>query len=99
MTHFGHLDIHINHTGAIASTFDLQVLRLASDEHILLLVQHHSITDGISLSIMLGELVLAYNAVLAGTTPQWDPLPLQCESVIPSRIKLTLTSCQSANIV
>ena len=49
----------------------------------LLLVQHHSITDGLSLSAFIGELVVAYNAVLAGTAPQWDPLPIQCEQHSP----------------
>jgi Condensation domain len=44
----------------------VQVWRLSAREHILLIVQHHSITDGISLSVLGHELAAAYSAALQG---------------------------------
>ena len=43
-----------------------QVWRLSAREHVLLIVQHHSITDGISLGILGHELAAAYSAAQQG---------------------------------
>ena len=40
----------------------------------LLIVQHHSITDGMSLAVLNRDLAAAYTAVLGHTAPQWRPL-------------------------
>ena len=42
----------------------LQVFRLSAQEHVLMVVQHHSITDVISLSILGRDLSAAYRAAL-----------------------------------
>ncbi|MBI6548643.1 non-ribosomal peptide synthetase [Xenorhabdus lircayensis] len=49
-----------------------RLLRLAENEHILLLTQHHIISDGWSLNILMHELATLYHAFSEG---QNDPLP------------------------
>ncbi len=69
----------------IARPFDLQagpllrvtLLRLADDEHVLVLVQHHIVSDGWSMQVMVDELVQLYAANSQGQTPQLPELPLQ----------------------
>ncbi|REF28437.1 amino acid adenylation domain-containing protein [Xenorhabdus cabanillasii] len=48
------------------------LLRLAADEHVLLLTQHHIISDGWSVKILIHELSALYQAFSQG---QPDPLP------------------------
>ncbi|MEG0880757.1 MAG: amino acid adenylation domain-containing protein, partial [Janthinobacterium sp.] len=68
------------HGEEIARPFDLAcgpllralLLRRADDEHELLLVQHHIISDGWSLGVLCGELAALYAAFAAGLP---DPLP------------------------
>ncbi|MDX7988952.1 amino acid adenylation domain-containing protein, partial [Xenorhabdus sp. 12] len=56
-----------------------QLLQLAEEEHVLLLTQHHIITDGWSLSVLVRELGVGYSAALAGHFADHlsdsDPLP------------------------
>jgi non-ribosomal peptide synthetase component F len=64
-----------------AARFDLaagplirgRLLRVASDEHVLLITQHHIISDGWSIGILTHELVTLYAAFTAGEP---DPMPL-----------------------
>ncbi|WP_340615913.1 amino acid adenylation domain-containing protein [Xenorhabdus entomophaga] len=49
-----------------------RLLRLAENEHILLLTQHHIISDGWSLNVLMYELSTLYHAFSEG---QNDPLP------------------------
>ncbi|MFJ6671323.1 amino acid adenylation domain-containing protein [Actinosynnema sp. NPDC091369] len=75
--------------GAVAEaareTFDLtaelpvraSLLRVAEDDHVLLLVLHHIAGDGWSMGPLLGDLTDAYTARLRGHTPDWAPLPVQ----------------------
>ncbi|MDQ0937556.1 non-ribosomal peptide synthase/polyketide synthase [Streptomyces turgidiscabies] len=53
------------------------LLRLAPDEHVLLLVLHHIAGDGSSLAPLARDLGTAYAARLDGTAPAWAPLPVQ----------------------
>lgn len=53
------------------------VLRLAATEHLLVLTQHHSISDGWSIGILLHELTLCYEALLAGRPSPLPPLRVQ----------------------
>jgi amino acid adenylation domain-containing protein len=77
-------------TGAIAleeahKAFDLErpplmrltLLRLGRGEHMLILVMHHIITDGWSMSILFKELARFYERLAAGQKPETTPLPLQ----------------------
>jgi amino acid adenylation domain-containing protein/non-ribosomal peptide synthase protein (TIGR01720 family) len=69
----------------IARPFDLckgpllrvKLLRLAADDHVLVLVQHHIISDAWSMEVMVGELVQAYAAFSQGLEPQLPALPVQ----------------------
>nr|ABB80392.1 nonribosomal peptide synthetase - polyketide synthase hybrid [Lysobacter lactamgenus] len=62
------------------ATFDLaggplirgRLLRLGESEHVLLITQHHIVSDGWSLGILIGELGALYNAFARGRA---DPLP------------------------
>src|SRR5205823_3238764 len=55
----------------------VKLFRLAEDEHILLVVLHHSISDGWSLALFFQELATVYDSVVSGTETQLEPLPLQ----------------------
>jgi Condensation domain len=46
-------------------------------QHMLLANIHHSITDGWSSALLQRELLAAYAACVAGSKPQWEPLPIQ----------------------
>ncbi|KRP71474.1 peptide synthase [Pseudomonas paralactis] len=69
----------------IAQPFDLQqgpllrvkLLRLAPEEHVLVLVQHHIVSDGWSMQVMVDELVQLYAAYIQGQDLQLPALPIQ----------------------
>ncbi|NHB98700.1 condensation domain-containing protein, partial [Photorhabdus stackebrandtii] len=54
-----------------------QLLQLADEEHMLLFTQHHIISDGWSIGIMVRELAALYQAALAGQDAILPPLPIQ----------------------
>jgi amino acid adenylation domain-containing protein len=49
-----------------------QLLRLADDEHVLLITQHHIVSDGWSIGVLVREVSTLYTAFSTG---QADPLP------------------------
>ncbi|WP_452603487.1 amino acid adenylation domain-containing protein, partial [Saccharothrix hoggarensis] len=51
--------------------------RLADDEHVLLLDQHHIATDGWSVRVQVDDLVELYRAALRRTAPDLRPLPVR----------------------
>ncbi len=53
------------------------LVRSRLEEHILVLVMHHSISDGWSLGIMIKEIALLYEAFAAGRPSPLPPLPIQ----------------------
>ncbi|WP_344681211.1 amino acid adenylation domain-containing protein [Saccharopolyspora taberi] len=66
-------------------TFDLRrgplfrasMLRIASDEWVLVVVLHHSVSDGWSLGVLLRELSVLYGDYVAGRQPSLPELPIQ----------------------
>ncbi len=66
-------------------TFDLEteapmrvsVLESAADRHVLVVLFHHSGSDGLSLRPFAADLSRAYAARLSGHAPEWAPLPVQ----------------------
>ena len=69
----------------VARPFDLErgplfratLLRVARDEHVLLLAIHHIVFDGWSAGIFFRELSVCYRAFASGDTPQLPELPVQ----------------------
>ncbi|MBD2784446.1 amino acid adenylation domain-containing protein, partial [Xenorhabdus sp. DI] len=53
------------------------LLQLADEEHVLLLTQHHIISDGWSIGVLMRELSALYCAALAGQDDPLPPLPIQ----------------------
>ena len=53
------------------------LLRLADEEHILVLTIHHIVSDGWSLNLLFRELAAFYAAFVAGTPPALPALPVQ----------------------
>ncbi|MER0443618.1 amino acid adenylation domain-containing protein [Streptomyces sp. Edi4] len=72
-------------TGLCARPFDLTdqlplraaLFTLAPDEHLLVLVLHHIIGDGLSMRPLTRDLTTAYDARADGRAPEWSPLPVQ----------------------
>ncbi|MBI6899466.1 amino acid adenylation domain-containing protein [Pseudomonas putida] len=54
-----------------------RLLRLAADEHVLVLTLHHIVADGWSMPIMVDELVRGYESHLQGKAPQPPALAFQ----------------------
>jgi amino acid adenylation domain-containing protein len=53
------------------------LFELGSEESVLVLLMHHIASDGWSLGILLRDLSQAYEARLAGHSPEWTDLPVQ----------------------
>lgn len=71
--------------GEAQQPFDLQqgpllrahLVRLALDEHVLLLTTHHIVADGWSMNVVLRELAQLYEAFMHAQPSPLPPLPLQ----------------------
>jgi hypothetical protein len=69
----------------VARPFDLEsdlmlrarLLRVASDQHVIVLVAHHIACDGWSKGLLLDELGTAYEALCAGEVPALSNLPIE----------------------
>lgn len=53
------------------------LLRLGAEDHIILLVMHHIVSDGWSTSVFIKELAALYDAYASGLQPQLPALPFQ----------------------
>ncbi|PHM46101.1 Amino acid adenylation [Xenorhabdus mauleonii] len=54
-----------------------QLLQLADEEHVFILTQHHIITDGWSIGILIREMGILYRAALEKQNSPLPPLPIQ----------------------
>jgi len=54
-----------------------RIVRLAEDEHLLLITMHQMIADGGSLGVIAVELAALYEAFSTGKAPRLPPLPIQ----------------------
>ncbi|MFJ4905412.1 amino acid adenylation domain-containing protein [Streptomyces sp. NPDC093249] len=69
----------------VARPFDLAdgpllralLLRLADDDHVLVICQHHLVGDGWSAGVLLDELLGGYGELARGATPTPPPLPVR----------------------
>ena len=55
----------------------LTLLRLANDDHVLLLTLHHIVSDGWSIRVLMDEFAALYHAALDGIEAQLPVLPVQ----------------------
>ncbi|WP_448110476.1 non-ribosomal peptide synthase/polyketide synthase [Pseudomonas lini] len=62
---------------AVGSLLRVKLLKLAEQEHVLLLTLHHIVSDGWSMNVLINEFIRCYDAHDAGTQPQLAPLPIQ----------------------
>ncbi|MFD4245439.1 amino acid adenylation domain-containing protein, partial [Streptomyces sp. NPDC058525] len=53
------------------------LLRVAAEEHVLVVALHHIVGDGWSMGPLLRDLTAAYTARSEGSAPDWQPLPVQ----------------------
>ncbi len=53
------------------------LLRLAEEEHLLLLSMHHVVSDGWSLGVLIGELAALYDGFVKGQAPSLPELTIQ----------------------
>ncbi|MBZ4336625.1 non-ribosomal peptide synthase/polyketide synthase, partial [Corallococcus sp. AS-1-12] len=53
------------------------LVRLAEEDHFLLVTMHHIVSDGWSMGVLVRELVAFYEAFTSGQTPTLAPLPVQ----------------------
>ncbi|MFL6284239.1 MAG: amino acid adenylation domain-containing protein [Pyrinomonadaceae bacterium] len=53
------------------------LVRLASDEHVLLLAMHHIVSDAWSMGILIREMAASYEAFSRGQEPTLQELPIQ----------------------
>ncbi|VEF10246.1 peptide synthase [Pseudomonas fluorescens] len=62
---------------AVGPLLRVTLLKLAEQEHVLLLTLHHIVSDGWSMNVLIDEFIRCYDAFDAGQPPQLPALPIQ----------------------
>ncbi|HZI16880.1 MAG TPA: amino acid adenylation domain-containing protein [Myxococcus sp.] len=57
--------------------FRVSLLRLGTEDHVLLMTLHHIVSDGWSMGVLVRELAAGYEAFASGAAPRLAPLPVQ----------------------
>src|SRR5262249_2587334 len=57
--------------------FRARLFEVGPEEHVLVLNQHHIISDAWSLTVLLRELCIGYASIVAGVEPNLPPLPIR----------------------
>ena len=55
----------------------MRLVRVAPEDHVLLVTAHHLVCDGVSVGVLLRELAACYDAFSTGTAPALPPLAMQ----------------------
>ena len=74
------------------------LLRLADDQNDLLITQHHIITDGWSLTVLVKELMALYEAFASGRPSPLPPLPLRYSDYAAWQRSALTTEALSADL-
>jgi amino acid adenylation domain-containing protein/non-ribosomal peptide synthase protein (TIGR01720 family) len=83
--HAAEADVPALITDAVTTGFDLAhevpwrvtLLRTGSSAYVLVIVVHHIVADGHSLTVLARDLSTAYAARFSGSSPAWDGRPVQ----------------------
>lgn len=62
---------------ATGPLFRINLVKLAENDHALLVNIHHIITDGWSMGVLIRDFVMGYDAACKGIAPSLPPLPIQ----------------------
>ncbi|MDQ3983507.1 MAG: amino acid adenylation domain-containing protein [Actinomycetota bacterium] len=62
---------------SVAPLVRFRLLRVAPDDHVLVVAIHHIVSDGWSIGILLREIGAIYSALIDGGAPQLPALPVQ----------------------
>ncbi|KAK9813644.1 hypothetical protein WJX73_001264, partial [Symbiochloris irregularis] len=73
LTHLSSVNFRLTEVGLLRAT----LIKVAEDQHIFLLVLHHTLTDGWSTSIICKDMSAAYNAFVNGQIPDLPRMPIQ----------------------
>jgi amino acid adenylation domain-containing protein len=58
--------------------FRVTLAQLAEDDHVLVIVMHHAISDAWSMGVLAREFMALYTQAIAGRAPDLPELPIQC---------------------
>nr|QEO74439.1 phosphopantetheine-binding domain-containing pro [uncultured bacterium] len=61
----------------VAPLIRAHLVRVGADDHVLLCLMHHIVSDGWSLDIVFDEIAVCYSAFTAGEEPELPDLPVQ----------------------
>ncbi|AMB86153.1 hypothetical protein AWM79_12935 [Pseudomonas agarici] len=61
----------------LAPLLRADVLQIAAGDHVLVMTLHHIIADGVSMRVLVDELIQGYLARIQSHAPQWPVLPIQ----------------------
>ena len=70
-------EVHKRFNLQFAPLMRVRLLKLDKDQHVLMITQHHIISDGWSVGVLIKELTEVYQSLLHNLTPHLPELPIQ----------------------